>query len=237
MYLQPFPNTSLRFFRIREKLKSGEIMVAGDQWPRFLYEGYIYDQQDPWDGLLRSQILVYVSHISFAWNLSDKHIKNQAFEHIFTSPSSVDHEPKATHSGNARIHGMTHVTPGSIAYVATQVSISLTFLVVLTSLRHRSVLLSALHQCLHVPTRSQTQKGSTTASSNYWMMPRKYKRWTHFWLGGISEQICYLASVLLTHLSFSQVFPSYLMKRIPTSTETALAKIRARRAALRQTSA
>ena len=45
----------------------------------------------------------------------------QAYKHIFTSPSSVDKEPKATRSGNARIHGMTQVTSASIAYVATQV--------------------------------------------------------------------------------------------------------------------
>jgi hypothetical protein len=45
----------------------------------------------------------------------------QTFKHIFTSPSSVEKEPKATRSGNARIHGMTHVAPASIAYVATQV--------------------------------------------------------------------------------------------------------------------
>lgn len=45
----------------------------------------------------------------------------QAYKHIFTSPSSVDRIPKATRSGNARIHGMTCVTPASIAYVATQV--------------------------------------------------------------------------------------------------------------------
>jgi hypothetical protein len=47
----------------------------------------------------------------------------QAFKHVFTSPSSVDQEPKATRSGNARIHGMTQVTPASLAYVATQVCI------------------------------------------------------------------------------------------------------------------
>ena len=45
----------------------------------------------------------------------------QAFKHIFTSPSSVEKENKATRSGNARIHGMTRVTLASIAYVATQV--------------------------------------------------------------------------------------------------------------------
>ena len=45
----------------------------------------------------------------------------QAYKHVFTSPSSVDKEPKATRSGNARIHGITQVTPPSIAYIATQV--------------------------------------------------------------------------------------------------------------------
>ncbi|KAG6912633.1 hypothetical protein DXG01_013209, partial [Tephrocybe rancida] len=44
-----------------------------------------------------------------------------AFKHIFTSPSSVEKENKATRSGNARIHGMVSVTRASIAYVATQV--------------------------------------------------------------------------------------------------------------------
>lgn len=45
----------------------------------------------------------------------------QTFKHIFTSPSSVEREAKATRSGNARIHGMTSVTRASIAYAATQV--------------------------------------------------------------------------------------------------------------------
>lgn len=45
----------------------------------------------------------------------------KAYKHIFTSPSSVDKEPKATRSGNARLHGMVAVTAASIAYVATQV--------------------------------------------------------------------------------------------------------------------
>ncbi|KIM78735.1 hypothetical protein PILCRDRAFT_75154, partial [Piloderma croceum F 1598] len=88
---------------IKEKLCNGEISVLGDHWPVFLYHGYNYDPEDPWNGLLRSTLLVL------------------AYKHIFTSPSSVDKEPKATRSGNARIHGMTHVTRPSIAYVATQV--------------------------------------------------------------------------------------------------------------------
>lgn len=36
-------------------------------------------------------------------------------------PSSVEREAKATHSGNACLHGMTNITAASIAYIATQV--------------------------------------------------------------------------------------------------------------------
>jgi hypothetical protein len=50
-------------------------------------------------------------------------LESQAYKHVFTSPSSVDREPKATRSGNARIHGMTRVTLPSIAYIATQVCV------------------------------------------------------------------------------------------------------------------
>ncbi|KAF8833673.1 hypothetical protein BDN67DRAFT_1017286 [Paxillus ammoniavirescens] len=92
----------------KNKLINGQIQVAGDQWPVFLYANYTYDVEDPWNGLLHGGLLVAV------------------FKHIFTSPSSVDQEPKATHSGNARLHGMQSVTKVSIAYVATQARFALT---------------------------------------------------------------------------------------------------------------
>lgn len=50
-------------FSIKEKLRSGELEVKGDQWPTFLYAGYDYDPEDPWNGLLRSTILVSVSRL------------------------------------------------------------------------------------------------------------------------------------------------------------------------------
>ncbi|KIM54670.1 hypothetical protein SCLCIDRAFT_30898 [Scleroderma citrinum Foug A] len=50
----------------------------------------------------------------------------QAFKHVFTSPSSVEQELKAMHSGNACLHGMRSVTKASIAYVAMQVRFALT---------------------------------------------------------------------------------------------------------------
>ncbi|KAG6912168.1 hypothetical protein DXG01_016779, partial [Tephrocybe rancida] len=87
---------------IKQKLQRGELLVSGDEWPVFVYHGYTYDAEDPWNGAFRSQLLV------------------KAFKFVFTSPSSVDKDPKATRSGNARLHDMTSVTPASVAYIATQ---------------------------------------------------------------------------------------------------------------------
>ncbi|KAH6913696.1 hypothetical protein BKA70DRAFT_1096331, partial [Coprinopsis sp. MPI-PUGE-AT-0042] len=92
---------------IRDALRNGTLVVAGDQWPVFLYKDYTHNPEDIWDGLFRSSLLV------------------SAFRHIFTSPSSVDREPRATRSGNARIHGMKNVTVASLAYISTQVRFAL----------------------------------------------------------------------------------------------------------------
>ena len=51
--------------RMKAKLMNGQIQVAGDQWPLFLYANYTYDQEDPWNGLLRGGVLVSVSFILF----------------------------------------------------------------------------------------------------------------------------------------------------------------------------
>ncbi|KJA13355.1 hypothetical protein HYPSUDRAFT_151676 [Hypholoma sublateritium FD-334 SS-4] len=93
--------------QVQEKLRSGELLVSGDQWPIFLYRSYKFDSNNPWKGLLQSSILV------------------KTYKHIFTSPSSVEREAKATRSRNACIHGMTRVTPASIAYAATQARFAL----------------------------------------------------------------------------------------------------------------
>ncbi|KAL4063074.1 hypothetical protein J3A83DRAFT_4362664 [Scleroderma citrinum] len=82
------------------KLTNGEIQVAGDQWPMFLYANYMYDPEDPWNGLLCSGLLISI-------RLNDA--------------CSVDQEPKATCSGNAHIHSMCSMMKVSLAYITTQV--------------------------------------------------------------------------------------------------------------------
>lgn len=37
------------------------MVVSGDQWPMLVYGDQEYDSEDPWNGLFRSQILVWVS--------------------------------------------------------------------------------------------------------------------------------------------------------------------------------
>jgi hypothetical protein len=47
-------------FRVKEKLRSGELTITGDEWPLFLYHDYVFDPEDPWNGLFYSSILVKV---------------------------------------------------------------------------------------------------------------------------------------------------------------------------------
>ncbi|KAH7903572.1 hypothetical protein BJ138DRAFT_1138709 [Hygrophoropsis aurantiaca] len=166
---------------IKEKLKNGEMTVSGDQWPIFLYLGYNYDPEDPWNGLLRSPILV------------------SAYKHIFTSPSSVDKEPKATRSGNARIHGMTRVTTASLAYVATQARFALS----------------------SSPVFSRTD--TVTDSERFYNSLRD--------LLEDPEEKEEVDQLLIWWNR--QVFPSYLSGQCAPSKNSALARIKQRRAALK----
>ena len=108
--------------RTRSRLRSGEILITGDEWPMFVYEGEIYHDDDLWKGLFRGRLLINVSFIPKISLARFYHLfPRQAFKHIFISPSSVDSDGRATRSGNAALHSMKHVTIASIAYIATQV--------------------------------------------------------------------------------------------------------------------
>ncbi|KAG6810629.1 hypothetical protein H0H92_011063 [Tricholoma furcatifolium] len=95
--------------RVKRGLRSGELIVPGHSWPKFLYENSVYNPDDPWRGLLKSTLLV------------------MAFKHVFIAPSSVDSsEPEiSTKGGNAFIHGMKQVTRASLVYTATQLRFAL----------------------------------------------------------------------------------------------------------------
>jgi hypothetical protein len=49
--------------RIKTKLRSGELIIPGDQWPAFLYAGQNFDCEDPWKGLFMNSILISVSRM------------------------------------------------------------------------------------------------------------------------------------------------------------------------------
>ena len=73
-YVPPFPDfripDNLVCQRTKNKLSNGEMQVKGDQWPVFLYADYMYDSEDPWNGLLRSGLLISVSFIAMFYDLS-----------------------------------------------------------------------------------------------------------------------------------------------------------------------
>ncbi|KAF8225163.1 hypothetical protein L208DRAFT_1408929 [Tricholoma matsutake] len=91
---------------VQERLRSGEEVVTGGQFPAFLYSDNTYDKSDHWKGFLRGPLLV------------------KAYKHIFFSPGSVNFSIPAR-TGQAAIHGMTRVTSASIAYIAAQLRFAL----------------------------------------------------------------------------------------------------------------
>ncbi|TDL15716.1 hypothetical protein BD410DRAFT_732289, partial [Rickenella mellea] len=96
--------------KVQDGLKSGEIDPYEDT-PMFMYEGYKYYPLEPWKGFFKSSILV------------------KAYKHVFTTPSSAEEgfsKNRATRPGNARLRGMTAVTPASLAYIAMMVRFALT---------------------------------------------------------------------------------------------------------------
>ena len=92
----------------------------------------------------------------------------QAYKHIFTSPSSMEEEVKATRSGNAHIHGMTRVTTGSLAYVAMQVCPTSRLYQLTTDHAASFTLHCHLCQCSAGLTLQWTPNSSMRASWNSW---------------------------------------------------------------------
>lgn len=69
--------------RVREKLRSGEMRVSGYHWPIFLYADQTYDEEDPWTGLMRSQLLVMVCSLCFPHLVSSSHNISGLQTHLY----------------------------------------------------------------------------------------------------------------------------------------------------------
>ena len=54
---------------VREGLKNNEITVAGDQWPLLIYADCMYDPVEPWEGLFRNKLLIWVLFSPSASNI------------------------------------------------------------------------------------------------------------------------------------------------------------------------
>lgn len=90
------------FVSVKDKLKSGEMMVAGDEWPVFLYEAYRYDPEDPWKGLFRSSLLVTVCTL----NMNAYH----SYQLIFARLSSI--------SSHRRVQFIRNLVPPALEMLA-----------------------------------------------------------------------------------------------------------------------
>ncbi|KAG6904106.1 hypothetical protein DXG01_012585, partial [Tephrocybe rancida] len=94
-----------------EDIKAGTFKNQVWEWPSFVYAfGLSLNPEDMWEGLFRNPLLV------------------MAYKHVFTSRPSIFAQIQlngGTWPGDRCIHGMTHVTPRSIAYIATQVRFAL----------------------------------------------------------------------------------------------------------------
>jgi hypothetical protein len=71
--------------RVKEQLRSGTVLVSGDQWPIFLFQGYRYDVEDPWNGLLQSSLLISVRLAGLLWiHRSGPNFLTLSFRHSST---------------------------------------------------------------------------------------------------------------------------------------------------------
>jgi len=95
-----------------------------------VYINQEYNPKAPWNSLFRSQLLIWMSfihlYVTYILNLLVL-IRRASYKHIFTLPSSMEKEVKATRSGNAQIHGIIQVTMAPLAYIAIQVCLAVIF--------------------------------------------------------------------------------------------------------------
>ena len=68
----PFQEFVLISCSMREGLKNDEITVAGNQWPLLVYADCAYNPEEPWEGLFRNKLLVWVLTLISTFHSTDK---------------------------------------------------------------------------------------------------------------------------------------------------------------------
>jgi hypothetical protein len=159
----------------------------------------------------------------------------QAYKHIFTSPSSVEKEVKATRSGNTHIHGMTQVTPASLAYVATQVCMASKFYTLRLNIWPAMLFIVIIISVLQVWHLDRFRKILREHLGLF-----QWSQWERrdCWFAELVELVSivpFRPLNLLTCLYYSQVFPSYIThEHSGIMKQSTLAKLKEKRARLKQ---
>lgn len=92
-------------------------------WPRCIYAGYTGTAKNPKVGLLRSNLMIRVSYVSYSVAFR-RPFSSQGAKAVLFSPSEAegDGDARATRPSFAEINDITEVTRAFLAYVAVLVS-------------------------------------------------------------------------------------------------------------------
>ena len=161
--------------------------LCGDQWPTMLYL-CTYDSSDPWNGLLRNHILVWVSKHSCFKACEDSHLQRHTniYSHcqvlLIQSPRQLNWVMLTYMVCYVLLMARLLISPPRcVCYsMSKHVCWLMTLRFTLPYLRHQSSL---------AWTRSVTLSISSTAFWNFFMTQKSKRRSRNSYLGGTSEHL------------------------------------------------
>ena len=176
--------------RVKDDLKSGDIVVTGDRWPLFLYANCEYDPEDPWSGLLQNSILISVSHYLFVTVIKHLTLDGSRLSSMYSLPL-VPSTKSLKRLVLVTLVSTTWLVPPVLPLrISPRRCIAESYILwgvhFLIPNNNRFDLLLARHLCSPVQTPSRTLSGSTTVCWRSWTTRRRKLKWTLFWIGGIS---------------------------------------------------
>ncbi|TFK17646.1 hypothetical protein FA15DRAFT_604673, partial [Coprinopsis marcescibilis] len=102
--------------------ESGKKVIPGDAWPTFCFKDYVYNSKDPYEGLLKSDLLVTIKPVHSIYKYSWlKSSNSQAYQTIFFGANSHKDNSRTACKGYAKLYGMRSVSIPSLVYSAAQV--------------------------------------------------------------------------------------------------------------------